>query len=163
MLGFIKLIPGVAMMIDNLDRKIVHHICKGVYSYNELAKLCNAGRNTIYRRIDKLEKMGIISKRIMAIPNFDKLGLSAVIVGINVSAEEIEKTIDFLKRHHQVKLLWTTYGTHDIVFAMVCDKSDVGKCVYNLRSELAKLKINIIDFDASGSVSWEKIDLTPNL
>lgn len=150
-------------MIDNLDRKIVNHICKGIYSYNDLAKLCNAGRNTIYRRIDKLEKMGIISKRIMAIPNFDKLNLSAIIVGINLNAQDVEKAIAFLKSHHQVKLLWTTYGTHDIVFTMVCDKSDVGKCVYDLRSGLAKLNIKTIDFDASGSVSWEKIDLTPNL
>jgi DNA-binding Lrp family transcriptional regulator len=150
-------------MIDELDRKIVHYICRGVYSYNQLAKLCNAGRNTIYRRIDKLEKTGIISKRIMAIPDFDKLGLSAIIVGINVGAQDTEKTIAFLKKQPHIKLLWKTYGTHDIVFAMVCDKPDVGKCIYDLRTELAKLKINITDFDTSGSVSWEKIDLTPPL
>lgn len=163
MLGFIKLILGVTVMIDELDRKIVHHMCRGVYSYNQLAKLCNAGRNTIYRRIDKLEKMGIISKRIMAIPDFDKLGLSAIIVGINVSAQDTEKTIAFLKKQPQIKLLWKTYGTHDIVFAMVCDKPDVGECIYDLRTELAKLKVNIVDFDTSGSVSWEKVDLTPPL
>lgn len=148
-------------MIDYLDRKIVHHMCNGVYSYNELAKLCNAGRNTIYRRIDKLEKQGIIRKRIMAIPNFDKLDLSAIIVGINVSIEETEKTIAFLKKQPHVKFLWKTYGTHDIVFTMLCSKNDLGKCIYSLRTELAKLKINITKFDTSGSVSWEKIDLNP--
>ena len=148
-------------MIDQLDQKIVSHMCNGVYSYNELAKLCNAGRNTIYRRIEKLERQGIIRKRIMAIPNFDKLGLSAIIVGANVSIEETEKTIAFLKNQPHVKFLWKTYGTHDIVFTMLCNKNDIGKCIYNLRTELAKLKINITKFDTSGSVSWEKIDLNP--
>lgn len=148
-------------MIDSLDQKIVSHMCNGVYSYNELARLCNAGRNTIYRRIEKLEKEGIIRKRIMAIPNFDKLDLSAIIIGANVSIEETEKVIEFLKKQPHVKFLWKTYGTHDIVFTMLCSKNDVGKCIYSLRTELAKLKINITKFDTSGSVSWEKIDLNP--
>jgi len=148
-------------MIDYLDQKIVSYLCNGVYSYNELAKLCNAGRNTIYRRIEKLEKEGIIRKRIMAIPNFDKLGLSAIIIGANVNIEETEKVITFLKKQPHVKLLWKTYGTHDIVFTMLCSKNDVGKCIYSLRTELEKLKINITKFDTSGSVSWEKIDLNP--
>ncbi|MFA5363689.1 MAG: Lrp/AsnC family transcriptional regulator [Candidatus Bathyarchaeia archaeon] len=148
-------------MIDYLDRQIVSYMCNGVYSYNELAKLCNAGRNTVYRRIGKLEKEGIIRKRIMVIPNFDKLDLSAIVIGANVNIEETEKTIAFLKTQINVKFLWKTYGTHDIVFTMLCNKNDVGKCIYKLRTELAKLKINITKFDTSGSVSWEKIDLNP--
>ena len=147
--------------VDDLDRKIVRHICNGVYSYEELGKLCSASRNTIYRRIDKLEKLGIIDRRIMAFPNFGKLNLSAVIFGMNVSPKDIDKAISFLKKQHQVKFLWKTYGTHDIVFAIVCDKGDVGTCIYNLKSALQKLDITTAQLDSSTSVSWEKIDLSP--
>ena len=147
--------------MDDLDRKIVRYICGGIYSYGELAKLCNAGRNTVYRRIDKLEKMRIITKRISAFPNFEKLNLSAVIIGINVGTEDVEKTITFLKEQHQVKFLWKTYGTHDIIFTVVCDKADVGTCIYNLRNALHELEIKVDSFDTSASVTWEKIDVTP--
>ena len=148
-------------MIDYLDREIVSYMCDGVYSYSELAKLCHAGRNTIYRRIEKLEHDGIIRKKIMIIPNFEKLDLSAIVIGANVNIEETEKTIAILKTQMNVKFLWKTYGTHDIVFILLCDKNDVGKCIYKLKTELAKLKINITRFDTSGSVSWEKFDLNP--
>jgi len=147
--------------VDDLDRKIVRNICNGVYSYEELGKLCNASRNTIYRRIDKLEKMGIIDRRIMAFPDFEKLELSAVIFGMNISPSDIDKTINFLKRQHQVKFLWKTYGTHDIVFAIICDKGDVGTCIYNLKAALQKLDVAAIRLDSSTSVSWEKVDLSP--
>lgn len=152
---------GMAAPVDDLDRKIVRHICSGVYSYNELAKLCNVGRNTVYRRIDKLEKMGIITRRIMAFPDFGKLNLSAVIMGMDVNPADLERTAEFLKRQHQVKFLWKTYGSHDLVFAIICDKGDVGTCIYNLRQALEKLNIQQTRLDASTSVSWEKIDLCP--
>jgi len=147
--------------VDELDRKIVRYVCNGIYSYDELAKLCNASRNTVYRRIDKLEKMGIITRRIMAFPNFEKLDFSAVIFGMNVSPKDLDRTVDFLKRQHQVKFLWKTYGTHDLVFAIICDKGDVGTCIYNLRKALEKLEIAAIRLDSSTSISWEKIDLSP--
>lgn len=147
--------------MDDLDRKIIRHICSGVHSYDRLAKLCNAGRNTVYRRIDKLEKMGMITRRISAFPNFETLNLSAVIVGMNVNAEDMERAVSFLKGMHQVKFLWKTYGTHDIVCAIICDKGDVGTCIYNLREALEKLDIKVMDFDTSTSISWEKIDVTP--
>jgi DNA-binding Lrp family transcriptional regulator len=149
------------MIVDDLDRKIVRYICNGVYSYEELGKLCNASRNTVYRRIDNLEKMGIVEKRIMAFPNFEKLNLSAVIFGMNVGPGDIDRTINFLKRQHQVKFLWKTYGTHDIVFTIICDKGDVGTCIYNLKSALQKLEVAAAKLDSSTSVSWEKVDLSP--
>jgi len=148
-------------VIDDLDRKIVKHICNGIYSYDELGKICNVGRNTVYRRIDKLEKMGIITKRIIAVPNFEKLNLSAVIIGMDVNPGDLDRTADFLKRQHQVKFLWKTYGTHDLVFTIICDKGDVGTCIYNLKKALEKLGIQTTRFDASTSISWEKIDLSP--
>jgi len=80
---------------------------------------------------------------------------------MDVSTGNLDKTSDFLKRQHQVKFLWKTYGTHDLVFAIICDKGDVGTCIYNLKKALEKLQIQPTRFDASTSISWEKIDLSP--
>lgn len=148
-------------MIDDLDRKIVRYMSNGVYSYDELGKLCKVGRSTIYRRVDKLERMGIITKRIMAIPNYEKLNFSAVIIGMEVSMRDLAKTVSFLKRQNQVKFLWTTYGTHNLVFTILCDKGDVGTCINNLRNALEKLNVTPTRFDVSISISWEKMYLSP--
>jgi len=148
-------------LIDDLDRKIVRYMSNGVYSYDELGKLCKVGRSTIYRRVDKLERMGIITKRIMAIPNYEKLNFSAVIIGMEVSMRDLAKTVSFLKRQNQVKFLWTTYGTHNLVFTILCDKGDVGTCINNLRNALEKLNVTPTRFDVSISISWEKMYLSP--
>ncbi|MFX1351902.1 MAG: Lrp/AsnC family transcriptional regulator, partial [Promethearchaeota archaeon] len=87
---------------DDIDQKIVKYVCSGIYSYEELAKLCDVSRNTIYRRIANLEKNGTIERRIMAYPNFEKLNLSAVIFGMNVSPKDLDKTVDFLKSQTRV-------------------------------------------------------------
>ena len=148
-------------MIDELDMKILRYLCRGIYSYNDLAKLCKVGRNTIYRRIDKLEKEGIIKRRIMAIPDYKKLRYSAVIIGLNLSPKDMDKAISFLKTIHQVKFLWRTYGEHDIVLTILCDKDDVGTCIYNLREALEKRNISVNKFDVSVSIFWEKMHLAP--
>jgi len=105
--------------------------------------------------------MGIITKRIMAIPNYEKLNFSAVIIGMEVSMRDLAKTVSFLKRQNQVKFLWTTYGTHNLVFTILCDKGDVGTCINNLRNALEKLNVTPTRFDVSISISWEKMYLSP--
>lgn len=147
--------------LDELDRKILKHICSGVYSYSQLEKLCDAGRNTIYRRIDRLEKKGIISRKILAFPDYAKLNLSAVVIGLNVKNEDLDKTSEFLRDLNHVKFLWKTYGTHDILLILVCDRGEVGDIIYELKQALVKIGIQPLKFDASTSITWEKIDLSP--
>lgn len=149
------------MVIDQLDMKILRYMCEGLYSYEDLARLCGASRNTIYRRVAKLEKDGIIRKIIMAIPDFSKIGFSAVIVGMNLSPKDIDKVISFLKVQHQVKLLWRTYGEHDVIAVIMCDKSDVGTCIHNFRKALEEFGASVNRLDTSVSVTWEKILFAP--
>jgi len=147
--------------LDEFDRKILQYICSGVYSYGQLEKLCNAGRNTVYRRIDRLEKKGIILRKISAFPDYTKLNLSAVVIGLNVKNEDLDKTSEFLKDLNHVKFLWKTYGTHDILSVLVCDRGGVGNTIYDLKQALTKIGIQPLKFDASTSITWEKIDLSP--
>ena len=148
-------------MLDELDKKIVHYICGGVYSYTELGKLCHVGRNTVYRRINRLEKMGVISKKIMAIPNFTKLNLSAIGVMMDVRQTDVNRTISLLQKQPQVKFLWKTYGTHNVTAVIVCKRGEEGQSIFNLREILEKMKVRTKKFDASVSFTWEKVDLTP--
>lgn len=148
-------------MLDELDIKILRYMCEGLYSYEDLAKRCGVGRNTVYRRISKLEQVGVIKRKITALPDFSKIGFSAVVVGINLNPKDIEKAISFLKVQHQVKFLWRTYGHHDIIVTILCDKGDVGTCIYNLRKALEELGVQVNKFDVSVSIIWEKMYITP--
>lgn len=117
--------------------------------------------NTVYRRIARLEEKGIIKGKIMAIPDLSKIGFSAVVIGMNLNPKDIEKAISFLKVQHQVKFLWRTYGHHDIIATILCDKDYVGTCIYNLRKALEELNIAVNRFDVSVSVMWEKMLIAP--
>ena len=136
-------------------------MCTGLYSYADLAKLCKAGRNTIYRRVKRLEETRVIKRKISALPNFRKLNLSAVVVGLNLEAKDVEKAIDFLKKNRQIKFVWKTYGAHDIVFMIICEKGEEGANIYNLREKLEEIGIQVKRFDTSTSITWEKVDFTP--
>ena len=149
------------IVLDELDKKIITYLCTGTYSYKELAELCGVGRSTIYRRIDRLEKIGAISKRIMAIPNFTKLNLAAVGIGMDISQLDMDRVIEFLKGLSIVKLLWRSYGRHNIVVLSVCDKGDEGESISKIRESLEKMEVKIHKFDASVSFVWEKVNLAP--
>jgi DNA-binding Lrp family transcriptional regulator len=149
------------IVLDEMDKKIVTYLCSGTYSYKELAKLCHVGRSTIYRRIDRLEKTGAISKRIMAIPNFTKLNLTAITATMDIGQSDVDQVIAFLKRQPKVKLLWRSYGASNIVVVSVCDKGSEGECVAEMRKTLEEMGVKTNKFEASVSFVWEKVYLTP--
>lgn len=151
----------MSVQIDDLDRKILHYTSSGIHSYTDLAKLCNVGRNTIYRRMASLEDKGLISRRIMAIPNFQKLNISAIVFGLDCAHIDIKKVTEFLKKKSEVKLLWTTYGTHCMTFVVFCNQGEEGLTIQNLRESLAMLGCRIERLDTSVGFVWEKVDLSP--
>jgi DNA-binding Lrp family transcriptional regulator len=146
---------------DELDRKIILQFSRGVYSYSELAEKCGVGRNTVYRRVGRLEAENIIDKKIRALPNFTRLNLSAICVMMDVAQSEVEKVISFLRRQSQVKFLWRTFGTYNITTVIICDKGEEGRCISNLREVLEKMNIALNKFEAAISYTWEKIDFSP--
>ncbi|MFQ5976175.1 MAG: Lrp/AsnC family transcriptional regulator [Candidatus Hydrothermarchaeales archaeon] len=149
------------IVLDKLDREIVRHVSSGVLSYRELGHLCNVGRNTIYRRMRRLENLKVIEKKIMAMPNFMKLDLSAIAVMMDVMQTDVEKTISFLKRQNQVKFLWKTFGSHNVTAVIICNKGEEGQCISKLRGALERMRVETKKFDTSISITWEKVDLTP--
>lgn len=151
----------VKIDLDKLDRKILQYACSGIHSYTELGKLCHVGRNTIYRRVDRLEKRGAIKKLVTAVPDYDKLNLAAVHIGLNVRQIETDRAVEILKRLPRVKFLWKTYGTHSVTLVVFCEKDKIGERVFSLKISLEKGGIDAHHIDVSTSFSWEKMDFSP--
>jgi DNA-binding Lrp family transcriptional regulator len=145
--------------LDELDRRILHELCTGIYSYDQLAQACSVTRNTIYRRVNKMEKLHFISKMIMAIPDFAKLGLSAICIGMDVPYQNADKVIDMIKMHPDAKFLWRTYGEHQIMVVMVCGKGCEGGAIEKLKQVLAKF--DLAKMHISIGFAWEKIEFSP--
>lgn len=153
------LIMGVAL--DELDKKIISNVCGGVYSYTDLAKRCGVGRSTIYRRIERMEESGVITKMVMAIPDFTELGLSAISLVMDVNQQDVDRVIELLKHSPKVKFLWRSYGSFNVTAVIICDKGEEGGCISNVRQHLEKMEVNIKKFEAAVSFVWEKVDLSP--
>jgi len=151
----------LSYQLDELDKKIIFHFSRGVYSYSELAEKCGVGRNTIYRRVNRLEAENVIDKKVRAIPNFTKLNLSAIIVMMDIAQSEASKVIGFLKNQAQVKFLWRTFGAYNLTTVIICSKGEEGRCISNLREILEKMRVTVNKFEASISFTWEKIDFAP--
>ena len=146
-------------ILDELDKRILRELCTGISSYDDLAQACNVTRNTIYRRVNRLENLQVISRKIMAIPDFSKLGLSAVLVGLDFNPEENNKIMDAVEELPRVKLVWRTYGDHQLILIMTCEKGFEGQAIEELRNAVAKLGVNHMHI--SVGYEWGKINFVP--
>jgi len=149
----------LSVVLDELDKKILHEICSGIHSYDDLAKILNVTRGTVYRRIEKLEKNKVIKKKIMAIPNYEALNLSSIIIGMEIAYDDTEKVTEALKQLPHTKLLWKCYGATNLVAVLNCEKGNEGETITNLRQLLSKLRISAVN--VSVGFGWEKVEISP--
>ncbi len=150
---------ALSASLDELDKKILHEICSGIHSYDDLAKILNVTRGTVYRRIEKLEKNNVIEKKIMAIPNYKILNLSAICIGMEVSYGDTEKVIEAVCQLPNIKLVWKCYGVHNIVAILSCEKGNEGETIANLRQLLSKFSTSA--YHISIGFEWDKVDVSP--
>lgn len=116
----------MSIVLDELDKRLLHQLCTGIYSYRDLAESLGFARGTIYRRIRRLEKSHVMNRKVMAVPDFARLNLSAICVGIDVPYEEIENVIELVRMESDVKFLWKTYGEYQVLAVLVCEKGCEG-------------------------------------
>jgi len=147
------------MVLDDLNKKILHEICSGIYSYDDLAKKLNVTRSTIYRRIENLEKENLITKKIMAIPNLDKLNLSAILVAVTAAYDEVSQCIQHLKELTSTNLLYRCYGAHQAYATLFCQKGDEAQTIEKIQIALKDQKT--ISYVISVGFRLEKIDFAP--
>jgi DNA-binding Lrp family transcriptional regulator len=147
------------MSLDELDKRIVQLLSVGISSYEDLARECKVTRNTVYRRMNILEKNGVIQKITRCVPNYEKLGVVAVFVAAEIAAADQKKALASIKADAGIKLLWRAYGNHNIVSIAFCNKGEEGQTIHRIKSILEGL--NATKIKASVGYVWEKIDLTP--
>ena len=139
-------------------KKILHYLSIGANSYDELAKLCNVTRSTVYRRIRKLEKEKIIVHKMKFAVDITKLDITPLAVGINIANRDEEQAIQVLKDLPEISYLWRTYGAHNIALLAMCKKGEEGQLIHDIRKSLQKLDVTAID-TCVGFI-WEKADMT---
>lgn len=151
--------------LDDIDFKILHHIPKGANSYSDISDKMEVSRSTVYRRIRQLEEKDILKNTLVAIPNFQKLGFSAMAIGVTVDIEDIEKAIKYLKNDSRFKVVLRTYGEHDIfAFFLTPDPKDKTTPIkiQKIQKKMKNKNIRIESMDTLEVIEWEKIDLTIN-
>ena len=145
--------------IDDLDKKLLQYLSTGTSSYVELARVCKVTRNTIYRRIASLENRGIIKNTIRCIINLDQIDVTPICIGVTIAQNDQEKAFNLLAAHKNVKLLWRTFGDHNITLLALCPKGMEGKVINNVKAILEELDVS--EICVSVGFLWEKTDFTP--
>jgi DNA-binding Lrp family transcriptional regulator len=145
--------------LDELNMKIIQEMAKGIGSYEELAQRCGVTRSTVYRRVVNLEKEKVITRQIRIALDFEKLRRVVINFGINVEPKNEERAVATLIKLANVKMLWRTYGAHNLVLIVFCDKGEEGKVIDELRHIFEEL--NVTSFESCVGFSWEKNDMTP--
>ncbi|NJE47853.1 Lrp/AsnC family transcriptional regulator, partial [Thermococcus sp. GR7] len=92
----------------------------------ELAERLGTTRQRISRRMDKLERNGVVIKYTV-IPNFEKLGYLHAILGITLKAGvDLDEIVEKLKGIEEIKVIEKAIGAHNIVVHVVT-QSDMKK------------------------------------
>jgi DNA-binding Lrp family transcriptional regulator len=113
----------MADKINGIDIKILKLLANNArLTYKELAEILGTTRQRISRRMDRLERNGIIRKYTV-IPNYDALGYVHVILGITVKpSANIDEIIPLLVEDENIKIVERALGSHNLVVYIVGPK-----------------------------------------
>jgi len=147
------------LVFDDLDRKIIQHLSVGTCSYEDLAHQCNVTRNTVYRRISILQEKGVIKNTLHCIVNLEQMGITAINIGAKILQVNQDKAVKELSNNKKVKLLWRTYGDHNLMLVAFASKGCEGRTIQELRTVLEDLGAEHLC--VSVGYCWEKTDFSP--
>ncbi len=149
--------------LDKIDKKIIQYTCEGFYSHSELSDKIGVSRTTIYRRINELKEKKILKEGSMAKPNYNKIKLSLITLGLNVPTKHQEKTLKYLEQKEKVKLLWESFGKHNIKAIIQSEDNEKVKHTRKIKQNLKKQNIKIDNIEISHGDTPRKINLTPQI
>ncbi len=134
--------------ISEIDMKILKLLSKDArLTYKELAEILGTTRQRVSRRMDRLEKSGIV-KKYTVIPDYDALGYSHVVLGITLRPSvDIDEVIGNLRQIEEVKIIERAIGAHNLIVHVIGPKD---------MKELEKI-ISLISKKIPG---LEKMDIT---
>ncbi len=113
----------MADKINGIDIRILKLLSKNArLTYKELAEILGTTRQRISRRMDRLERNGVIQKYTV-IPNYDALGYVHVILGVTVKpGVDLDDVINAIKDDENVKIIQRALGSHNLVIHIVGPK-----------------------------------------
>jgi len=106
--------------IDKVDIKIIKLLSQNArMTYKELAERLGTTRQRISRRMEKLERSGVIIKYTV-IPDFEKLGYLHAIIGITLKAGAgLDEIVEKLDKIEEVKIIEKAIGAHNLVVHVI--------------------------------------------
>ncbi len=123
-------------------------------------------RNTVYRRIKELKNQDLIKEdfienKVVNVLEHKKMGFDALLIGLIVSASDLDKANNFLRNINQIMFLFESYGDYGFFVVLLCNERKK-EMVSDLRRGFEEKNIELKDLDLF-PVSFEKLDLTLNL
>lgn len=119
--------------LDSIDMELLKLLSKNARTtHRELSKALGTTRQRVSRRIERLEKLGVI-KKYTILPDYDALGYVRIILGIKLKAEaDMEAMLNHLGKLEEIKILERGLGTYDIIAHVICN-SDIRELESKLR------------------------------
>jgi len=117
--------------MDELDKQILDILQENVkMPYHEIGKRLDVGSTTIFTRVQKMMKNGIIQRFTVELDN-SLVGFPACKwVGISVEPGKIDEVAEKIAEYGEVRLVATTDGDHDIVLEVIGpDEREIGKFI----------------------------------
>ncbi|QDA31227.1 Lrp/AsnC family transcriptional regulator [Thermococcus indicus] len=113
----------MADKINGIDIRILKLLSRNArLTYKELAEILGTTRQRISRRMDRLERNGVI-KKYTVIPDYDALGYVHVILGITLKPSvNIDEIIPALVEDENIKIIQRAIGSHSLVVHIVGPK-----------------------------------------
>jgi len=78
---------------------------------------------------------------------------------VTIAQTDQDKAFNLLAAHRNVKLLWRTYGEHNMTLLALCPKGKEGKVINSVKAILEEFDVR--DICVSIGFTWEKTDFTP--
>ncbi len=106
--------------IDKVDVRIIKLLSQNArMTYKELAERLGTTRQRISRRMEKLERNGVIIKYTV-IPDFEKLGYLHALLGITLKAgADLDEIVEKLNEVEEVKVIEKAIGAHSLVVHVI--------------------------------------------
>ena len=129
--------------VNGIDMRILKLLSKNArFTYKELAEMLGTTRQRVSRRMERLEKNGVI-KKYTVIPDYDALGYVHVVLGVTVKPTvDLDEIIPKLMEDENIKVIQRALGSHSLVLHIVGPKDM--KELERIISEISK-KIPGID------------------
>ncbi len=139
----------MAKGVSEIDMKILKLLSKDArLTYKELAEILGTTRQRVSRRMDRLEKTGIV-KRYTVIPDYEALGYSHVVLGITLRPSvDIDEIVGNLCQIDEVKIIERALGAHNLIVHVIGPKDmrELEKIITTISRKIAGLEKMDITF-----------------